>query len=53
MKGQVILHSIGVFMIFQIPLSLNNSLFPVKISQKVEEILFQRDKTEKLLRMAF
>ena len=30
-----------------------NSLFPVKISRKVEEILFQQDKTEKLLRMAF
>ena len=24
-----------------------NSLFPVKFSRKVEEILFQRDKTEK------
>ena len=30
-----------------------NSLFPVKISRKVEEILFQQDKTEKLLQMAF
>ena len=30
-----------------------NSLFLVKISRKVEEILFQRDKTEKPLRMAF
>ena len=29
------------------------SLFPVKISRKVEEILFQQDKTEKLLQMAF
>ena len=24
-----------------------NSLFPVKISRKVKEIIFQRDKTEK------
>ena len=29
------------------------SLFPVKIFRKVEEILFQRDKTEKPLGMAF
>ena len=32
---------------------VSNSLFPVKISRKVEEILFQQDKTEKPLRMAF
>ena len=30
-----------------------NSLFPVKISRKVEEILCQRDETEKPLGMAF
>ena len=34
-------------------IKMYNSLFPVKISWKVEEILFQRDKTEKPLRMAF
>ena len=33
--------------IFSLEENQNYCLFPVKISQKVEEILFQRDKTEK------
>ena len=31
----------------------NNSFFPVKISRKVEEIIFQRDKSEKPYELRF